>query len=211
MSQLGGVQQKSTADAGVYLTHLVRAGWAKQCHTSVIAFDIAQFFSSLNHTFLSSYLKKAGLNDQITNFFNSYHANWSTTYSWNNFLSLSFPTNIGVGQGLALSPILSAIYLSPILKTYQKCLKNTNKEIPTNILSYINNGLIISQEKSFECSLSFLIDSYSVISNLLKDSGLAIEHQKLEVFHFSRAHSTPNHSINLTSAGGPVLYSKPIL
>jgi len=116
-----------------------------------------------------------------------------------------------VGQGSALSPILFAIYLSPILKTYQKHLKNTNKEIPTNILSYVDNGFIISQEKSFECSSSFLIDSYSVISNLLKDSGLAIEHQKSEVFHFSRAHSTPNHSINLTSAGGPVLYSKPIL
>jgi len=116
-----------------------------------------------------------------------------------------------VGQGSALSPILFAIYLSPILKTYQKHLKNTNKEIPTNILLYVDNGFIISQEKSFECSSSFLIDSYSVISNLLKDSGLAIEHQKSEVFHFSRAHSTPNHSINLTSAGGPVLYSKPIL
>jgi len=61
-----------------------------------------------------------------------------------------FSTNIEVGQGLTLSPILSAIYLSHILKTYQKCLKNTNKEIPTNTLLYVDNSLIISQEKSFE-------------------------------------------------------------
>ena len=30
----------------------MRVGWVKQCHTSVIAFDITQFFPSLNHTFL---------------------------------------------------------------------------------------------------------------------------------------------------------------
>ena len=176
----------------------------------MITFDIAQFFPSLNHTFLSLCLKKAGLNDQITNFFNSYYANQSTTYSWNDFLSPLFPTNVRVGQGSALSPILSVIYLSPILKTYQKHLKNTNKEIPTNTLSYVDDGLIISQEKSFKCSLFFLIDNYSVISNFLKDSGLAIEHQRSEVFHFSRAHSTPNHSIDLTSTGGPALHPKPI-
>jgi len=61
-NQLGDVQQKSTIDTGIYLTHLVRAGWVKQCYTSVIAFDVTQFFLSLNHVFLLSCLKKAGLN-----------------------------------------------------------------------------------------------------------------------------------------------------
>jgi len=53
----------------------------------------------------------------IIEFFNSYHSNCSTMYSWNNFSLLSFNTNIGVGLGLALSPILSAIYLALIIKT----------------------------------------------------------------------------------------------
>ena len=47
--QFGGIRQRSTTDAGMYLTHLIRAGWLRQCHTSVLAFDIAQFFFSLNH------------------------------------------------------------------------------------------------------------------------------------------------------------------
>jgi len=41
--QFGGVCQNSTEDAGVYLMHLVRAGWAKGLKTSVVAFDLAQF------------------------------------------------------------------------------------------------------------------------------------------------------------------------
>ena len=40
-NQLGGVVQWSTEDAGVFLIHLVRAGWAKGLKTSIVAFDIA--------------------------------------------------------------------------------------------------------------------------------------------------------------------------
>jgi len=39
-NQLGGIRQQSTTDAGIYLTHLIRTGWLKQCYISVIAFDI---------------------------------------------------------------------------------------------------------------------------------------------------------------------------
>ena len=39
-NQLGGVAQWSTENAGVFLMHLVRAGWAKRLKTSVVAFDI---------------------------------------------------------------------------------------------------------------------------------------------------------------------------
>jgi len=74
-NQLGGIRQCSIIDAGIFLTHLAYAGWLKQCHTSIIAFDIAQFFPFLNHNFLSSCLKKAGLNTHVIGFFNSYHSN----------------------------------------------------------------------------------------------------------------------------------------
>ena len=56
-NQLGGVAQWSTEDAGVFLTHLVQAGWVKGLKTSVVAFDIAQFFSSLNHSMLTLILR----------------------------------------------------------------------------------------------------------------------------------------------------------
>src|SRR5205807_2389818 len=48
-NQFGGIRQHSTEDAGVFLTHIVRAGWAKGLKTSVVAFDLAQFFPSVNH------------------------------------------------------------------------------------------------------------------------------------------------------------------
>jgi len=131
-------------NASIYLTYLICAGWLKQCHTSVIAFDIAQFFPSLNHNFLSICLKKADLNTNIRNFFRSYHSGRSTSYLWNGFTSSAFNTNIGVGQGSALSLILSAIYLAPIIKTFKKRIKNLKENIPTDVLSFVDNGLLIS-------------------------------------------------------------------
>jgi len=79
-NQLGDIRQHSTIDTRMYLTHIICAGWTKECYTSVIAFDIAQFFPSLNHSFLSICLEKAGLNANILKFFQSYHSNRSTTY-----------------------------------------------------------------------------------------------------------------------------------
>ena len=48
-SQLGGLKFKSTADAGIALTHIIQSGWARGRATSSLAFDISQFFPSLNH------------------------------------------------------------------------------------------------------------------------------------------------------------------
>jgi hypothetical protein len=39
-NQFRGIMQQSTEDAGLYLTHLVKAGWARGLKMSVIAFDI---------------------------------------------------------------------------------------------------------------------------------------------------------------------------
>ena len=208
--QFRGIQQQSTTDAGIYLTHLIRAGWLRQCHTSVLVFDIAQFFPSLNHQFLSLCLKKAGLNTNIVWFFNSYHSNHFTSYSWNSFTFSPFNINVGVGQGSALSPILSALYLAPIIKTFKKRIENLNKEIPIDILSFVNDGLLISQKKSYFLSNSFLLCSYNIISKILIDAGLVMEHSKTKLFHFTRAHHPPNPSIDLSSVRGPVISPKSI-
>ena len=79
---------------------------------------------------------------------------------------------MGVGQGSALLPILSALYLFSFLKIFQKCLKNLKEKIPTDILSFVDNGLLVSQEKSFDLSSAYLTCSYNIISNIFKDAGL---------------------------------------
>ena len=116
--QFGGVRQNSTEDAGTYLVHLVRAGWSRGLKTSIIAFDLAQYFPSLNHSNITLVLDRMGFADVLVDFFADYLIGRNTMIFWDKKLSDPFPVDVGVGQDSALSPILSAIYLSPVLWTF---------------------------------------------------------------------------------------------
>jgi len=100
-----------------------------------------------------------------------------------------------------------ALYFSPlfyILKKHVKSLK-----IPVSFLSFVDDGFLISQEKSFEKTNLFLFCNYNIISFLLDQFGLAIEHKKTEVFYFSRSYRDFNPPpLDLLSIGGLTLTSK---
>jgi len=205
--QLGGLKFKSTTDAGVTLIHIVRSGWAKGKSTSTLTFDIFQFFPSLNHNLLTTTLSKAGLEPKVSKFFADYLVQRKTNYVWNNLQSSEFEVNVGVGQGSALSPILSALYLALFLHILEKHLKIL--KIPISMLSFVDNGLIIAQNNSIHISNSQLFCSYNVLSNLLTDFGLVIEHGKTEIFHFTRSHGEFNPPpLDLSPLGSPVLRPK---
>ena len=150
-------------------------------------------------------MKKAGFDNWIVLFFVNYLIDRKTNYFWNNFMSPVFNVNIGVGQDSALSPILFALYLSPFIYILEKCLKNL--KIPISIISFVDDGLFISQSKSLNISNSCLYCSYNILTNLLKKFGLVVEHSKTENFHFNRSHSTFNPPLlNLTLLGGNILW-----
>ena len=205
--QLGRLKFKSTMDTGVALMHIVRSRWVKGKSISTLAFDISQFFLFLNHNLLTTVLSKMGLEPKVSRFFADYLVQRKTNYVWNNLQSPEFEVNVSVGQESALSPILSALYLTPFLYILEKCLKIL--KIPISILFFVNNGLIIAQNKSIFISNSQLFCSYNVLSNLLTDFGLVIEHGKTEIFHFNRSYGEFNPPpLNLSPLGGPVLQPK---
>ena len=118
-----------------------------------------------------------------------------------------YEVNVGVGQGSALSPILSAFYLSLLLYILENHLKILN--IPVLLISFVDNSLIISQNKSIDISNSHLFCSYNVLSNLLVKFGLMIKHSKTEVFHLNRSHGLFNPlPLDLSPIGGSILCPK---
>jgi len=141
------------------------------------------------------------------NFFVNYLIERSTKYLWNELSSPSFEINVGVGQGSALFPILSTLYLSLLIYIIEKRFKNLNLRI--SILSFVDDGLFIVQNKSFTISNSHLYCSYNILSKLLDSFGLIIKHSKTEIFHFNRSHGPFNPPpLNLSPLGGPILRPK---
>ena len=130
-------------------------------------------------------MKKAGFDNCVVSFFANYLIDKKTNYFWNNFMSSIFNIDIGVGQGSVLSLILSALYLSLFIYILENQLKNL--KIPISIISFMDDGLFISQSNSFDISNSCLFCSYNILTNLLEKFGLVVEHSKTEIFHFNRS------------------------
>ena len=189
------------------LTHIIYSGWVKNLSMSTLAFDISQFFPSLNHQILTLILKKVGFDNHVINFFVNYLIGRKTNYFWNNFTLPMFDVNLGVGQGFVLSPILLALYLSLFLYIIENHLKNL--KILISIISFIDNGLFISQSKSLHISNCCLFCSYNIMTNLLEKFGLIVEYSKTEVFHFNRSQGTFNPPpLDLSFIGGSILQPK---
>jgi len=70
---------------------------------STLAFDITQFFPSLNYYLLPMILDKVDFDPKISSFSFNYLINRKTQYVCNNFVSPSFRVDIGMGQGSTLS------------------------------------------------------------------------------------------------------------
>jgi len=189
------------------LTHIIRSGWVKNKTTSILAFDIAQFFPSLNHHLLTLSLTKVSLNPKVTSFFEDFLVRSKTNYVWNKFSSPTYEVNVGVGQRSALSPILSALYFSSLLYILEKRLNILN--IPISLISFVDDSLFISQNKSIDVLSSQLFCSYNVLSSLLNKFGLNIKHSKTKTFHFNRSHEMFNPPpLDLSPLGGPILCPK---
>jgi len=124
-------------------------------------------------------LNKTRFNPKVSKFFTDYLISKKTQYVWNNL----FEVNVGIGQGSTLSPILLTLYLSSLFHIFEKHANNL--KIPVSFLSFVDDGLFVSQEKSFEKTNLFLFCSYNIISSLLNQFGFVIKHEKTSVFHFS--------------------------
>ena len=194
-------------DTGVVLTHLIQAEQIKNLSTSTLVFNITQFFLSLNYQLFPLILNKASFESKISTFFQNYLVDRKTKYLWKNFSSPFFNVDIRVVQGSVLSLILLVLYLSFIFHIFEKRLKNL--KIPISVILFVDNGLFISQNKSFNISNSHFFYSYNIISSLLEQFGLVIEYRKTEVFHFSRSYRVFNPSLlDLTILGDPIFCPK---
>jgi len=88
-----------------------------------------------------------------------------------------------------------------ILENQLKKLK-----ISTSFISFVDDGLFISQSNSIDISNSHLYCSYNVLTELLEKFSLVVEHSKTEIFHFNRSHGAFNPpSLDLSLLGGKVL------
>jgi len=125
----------------------------------------------------------------VAKFFKSYLVGRSTHYAWNSFVSPPHQADVGVGQGSALSPVLSALFIALIMKLFEQSAAARG----VTLLSYVDDGTIIIQSPSLIDNCAALHVAYEEIFCLFTAFALVLEHNKTELFHFhwSRFHESP--------------------
>jgi hypothetical protein len=118
-------------------------------------------------------------------FLRSYLVGRRTTYKWDSFTSEPFAADVGVGQGSAMSPVLSALYLTLIMRRFRA--SDIGKKV--DLMSYVDDGSIVAQSRDVRDNLPLLKEAYGWLFRAFESLGLVLEHDKSEVFHFSRARS----------------------
>jgi len=139
-------------------------------------------------------------------FFSNYLVGRSTQCSWNSFFSGACDADVGVEQGSALSPIPSILYITSLICIFE--YKAQALSLDTSILSFVDDGLLISQGKTYNKTLPELYSSYRVVTDLIVTCGLVMEYDKSEIFHFSRVHNNSNPELDLSVIGAPTLKPK---
>jgi len=86
----------------------------------------------------------------------------------------------------------SIIFITSIFHIFEKRTNNLFVPISISFLSFVNDKLFVSQEKSYKKSNTIFYSSYSIISFFFNEFGLAIEHDKSKVFYFSRSTKKAN-------------------
>src|SRR5215510_11704137 len=101
---------------------------------------------------LMAILHKQGFPDNIIRFFASYLVGRATAYCWGLHSSPLMNADVGVGQGSALSPVLSALYIAPLMELYDL----RAARLGLTLLSYVDDGLIIAQSSTVTANLPHL-------------------------------------------------------
>jgi hypothetical protein len=158
----------------------------------VLVFNIVQFFPSINHEFLLAVLCKLGFHPQVVSFLESYLVQRHTSYMWN-YTSEPLQTNVDVGQGSALSPVLSTLVIAPIMMLYRL----REQGLDTTLITYVDDGLFTAQSPDIPQNCVMLRHAYMSMHEIFTAAGLVMEHDNNKLFHFTRARTGWDRPINL--------------
>jgi len=110
----------------------------------MVAFDIVQFFPSLNHELIIDTIELVGFLPKIVKFFSNYLTDRYTIYIWNYFSLSPFPASIGVGQGSTLFPVLLTFYFALILHLFKMQASSFDFPFAMSTFFFVDNSFFIS-------------------------------------------------------------------
>ena len=176
-TQFGTRAFSSTLDAGLTLTHDIQCALRAKRRCAALLFDIKGFFDTVHRERLVETIRNLGFSDGVARWTQSFLTERRVTLTFNGITVADQDQPVGTPQGSPVSPVLSALYTSPLLK------------IPTvaegcTLGMYMDDGVIFAEGPDWESVYRKLADQYRACEDWLRRNNLAIELEKSELICF---------------------------
>jgi hypothetical protein len=176
-TQFGTRAFSSMLDAGLTLMHNVQAAMRRKEKVGILLFDIKGFFDHVKRDRLKGIMENLGFPREYCEWAHSFLSDRKVRLSFNNFTSDEMGQLVGTPQGSPVSPVLSAIYTSALLRLQDHWNNST-------LGMYVDDGVILAHADDWESVDRLLIARYRRCEEWLRRSNLAIEPDKTEVLYF---------------------------
>ena len=177
-TQFGTRDYHSAVDAAMCLVHNAQAAVKSNLIASVILFDIQGFFDNINIERMVAILINLGFAPSLCLWVCSFLSDRQVRLSFNGFTSDPIHISHGTPQGSPLSPILSALFTSPLLKL----INSTWSRRGLNM--FVDDGAIFGCGPSHKISSDLVRTGFDFILEWLSRSGLRADPDKTEFITF---------------------------
>ena len=183
-SQFGSRDYSCATDAALSLVHTIQGAIQTRHACAIIMFDIQGFFDHISIERAVHIMANCGFPPTLCAWVRSFLSNRRVSLSFNNYTSDPFELDHGTPQGSPLSPILSAIYTSPLLHL-------TNRSwIHKGLKMYVDDGGIQGTSITHREAAKAVARGYEDVVQWLHRNGLTVDKDKTEFISFSPRHST---------------------
>ena len=178
----------STVDAAMCLVHQAEGALSAGRCAATVLFDIQGFFDNLNVKQLVHIFHSLGFPPSYGEWLLSFLTNCTVRLTFNSFVSDPINLSHGTPQGSPLSPILSAIYMSPLLKTTHAnwSLKGLN--------TYVDDGAITATSATHHGAARQAASGFAEVTSWLHRNSLAIDPDKTKFISFFKQKALVTHS-----------------
>jgi len=175
--QFGSRDYHTAANAVLSMVHTVqtcvKSGWV----AALLLFDIQGFFDNLHVSRLVHVFRLLGFAPSLCDWVRSFLTDHRIMLSFNGELLPEVVLNHGTPQGSPLSPILSAIYILPLLRlTEAWCFRSLS--------TYVDDSAIIAMGATHSSVVQKCADGFFTIVDWLLCNGLRLDPDKTEFIAF---------------------------
>ena len=176
-TQFGTCAFSSTLDAGLTLTHDIQCALRAKRRCAALLFDIKGFFDTVHRERLVETVRNLGFSDGVARWTRSFLTDRRVTLTFNGITVANQDQLVGTPQGSPVSPVLSALYTSPLLKIPIAADSCT-------LGMYMDDGVIFAEGLDWASIYHKLMEQYRICEDWLRRNNLAIKLEKSELICF---------------------------